>query len=101
MPDLRGIPDMGSPAQFHGFPKAHRSYPLPVFLSEQGNGPLINRFVQGYIPLFFQRDLFPYPIVDKVLDLPQLFIGQLAEMGEIKSEIFRMYRGSFLLHMVP
>src|SRR5690554_6887429 len=99
--DAAGGRDMGSPAQLDGSPKPYRTYILAILLAEQCHGPLRFRLFKWNMPMLLDRVILSYFSRDTPFHLPDLFLGHLLEVREVKPQQLRRHVRSLLLHVIP
>ncbi len=90
---------MGSAAEFDRVSKFHDTDLVPVFFSEQGDGPhrirLLHRCFSGLLQQVIGTDESVY----KVLHLPQFFVGDFGEVREVEAKIVGTDIGTLLFDM--
>ena len=72
---------------------------LPVLLLEDGRGTLADAFLERRHPSR-ERHVGPDPVVDDLLDAPDLLAGQWGEMGKIEAQAGRRDERAGLLDVV-
>ena len=102
-PDLAGRARVRSAAKF-GREVADLDDPhlVAVLLSEQRHGViLVDRHIDGHIGDRLHLAVPEHLLVDNVLDILQLFIGDSREVRKIKAQMVGCHQRSRLLHVLP
>ncbi|CCY55652.1 unknown [Bacteroides eggerthii CAG:109] len=90
-PDVSGSGYVCATAEFNGGTELDNTYVVTIFLAEQRNSSQFFSFFNGYIAIFFQRNIGAYLGIYNVFYLTNLLICYFLEMREVETQRVRIH----------
>ena len=80
--------------------EAYYTHTVAILLSEQSYGTHLLCFFHRCVAMLVKRDVLTNQVVNKTLNLTNLFVGCLLEVREVEAKHVAAYERTFLLNMV-